>query len=848
MGLTVQQIQTRLAQGQFEALFREDLGWAAPVAPGLSPELPPDLTGSVRVLASRGPAAVVLLTGAAAKAFLRSAPPGHPSTGYALVEAFTPAYPDPLVIWQDAAGQRSLWCWRGSVASQAHWRTHSGVVGVGSLPWATKLLRLRGDRPITPLYKALNTLELPPTPDQVQGFLHSWQSLVQALEAIPQAADRHHYAVVLLARLIALGALQRRGFLAADEWYLHNQFGQSQQRGTDRFFQDILQPLCHQGLGLPLEERSRLIQQQFGPLPFVPTGPFTAGALDQRWGQIPLGDRAFEPALTWLGDLPPDPATPLVAQLRPLLEATVNQHSGPSLVTPEPGAWALCDRTLKATLLDWAEPLLGYRPPSVESLLLSLSPAQAGGLLQRLGQITVLDPACGSGRYLGWGLEQLMDVAQTLTAIAGLDRTVAVPDWVQASPLALYCQFAGHSLYGLDLWPPAVELARLGLWLTGVAYSQTPQDLARLPDLSLTLLQGNALIGLVRVDSERFDQIPAKGRRRATHAPLGQGNLLQPLLADTYQSVLAERQVRLEHYRSQTRLLAEAGSVPTYAQADFLRDRLDDLNRIAQDKLTHLLWSEGSQQLSIRVADSAGSRQTRPLAIADVEAVNPFHWGFYFHDLLRDRSSEPQADGQGGFDIILSHFPGGAVQPTAAEFIDLYQDLFQAKGVAPSTFLHNHQQVLAIAPDLATAWDHYRGQFALPGKYFRRSGQYPCAAQSQGRLYWSRLFLERAVQLLRPGGRCGVLLDPFWAKANSAPLRHWLERHTTLEAVVDLSNHQSLWPDVPDRTTLCLLWLRRRGSTTACPYSAYNRVANALAPEALGATLQRLIYLPEKGR
>ncbi|NMF82966.1 hypothetical protein [Nodosilinea sp. P-1105] len=845
MGLTVQQIQTRLARGQFEALFRDDLGWAAPEAP----DLPPDLPGSVRVLARRETAAVILVTGAtAAGEFPWSAPSGPPSTGPALVEAFTPAYPDPLVIWQDAAGQRCLWYWRGSVASQAHWRTHSGIVGVGSLPWATKLLRLQADRPATPLYKALNTLEVTPTPAQVQEFLSSWQSLGQALGAIPQAADRHHYAVVLLARLIALVALQRRGFLAADEWYLHNQFGQSQQRGADRFFQDILQPLCHQGLGLPLEERSRLIQQQLGPLPFLPTGPFTPGDLDRRWGQLPLGDRAFEPALTWLGDLAPDTATPLVYQLRPLLEAAVNQHSGTSLITPEPGAWALCDRTLKATLLDWAEPLLGYRPPSLENLWLSLSPAQAGALLQRLGQITVLDPACGSGRYLGWGLEQLMALAQILIAIADLDHTAAVPDWVQPSPLALYGQFAGHSLYGLDLWPPAVELARLGLWLTGVAYSQAPEDLARLPDLSLTLLQGNALIGLVRVDSERFDQIPAKGRRSANHAPPLQGNLLQPLLADTYQSVLAERQVRLEHYRSQTRLLAEAGSVPTYAQADFLRDRLDDLNRIAQDKLTHLLWSEGSQQLSIRVADSAGSRQTRPLAIADVEAVNPFHWGFYFHDLLRDRISEPQADGQGGFDIILSHFPGGTVQPTATEFIDLYQDLFQAKGVAPSTFLHNHPQVLAIAPDLATAWDHYRGQFALPDKYFRRSGQYPCAAQSQGRLYWSRLFLERAVQLLRPGGRCGVMLDPFWAKTNSAPLRHWLERHTTLEAVVDLSNQQGLWPDVPGRTALCLLWLQRQGPTTTCPYSAHSRVANALAPEALGAALQRLIHLTEKGR
>ena len=685
----------------------------------------------------------------------------------------------------------------------------------------------------------------PPTQALAEGFYQSWQGLTEALEPLP-GGQRRHYATLLLTRLIAVAALQQRGYLGGDEWYLHNQFGQSQQRERDVFFAQVLQPLCQQGFTLPADERPPALHQRFGPLPFVPTGPFRFTELDQRWSHVPLPDAAFEPALNWLADLAVAAPTGLDAGLGVLLEQAVNDHDGAAVATPEPLLEALCDRTIHATLLDRAEALIGRRPKSTELLLKDLSPTEAGTLLTELGQLTLLDPACGSGRFLVAALNQLMELAQRLGAIAG-QAANTVPNWAKPYPagslgssstLGLYQHLATHALYGLDLWAPAVELARLRLWLQGVQHTTRPAELTGLPDLTLTVLQGNALVGLVQVDDERFDQVqPKRGAKTAPEEVPLQGNLLQPLIADSYQSVLAERQVRLEHYRSQTQLLAEVGSVPAYAQADFLRDRLDELNAIAQGKLTHLLWSEGSQQLSLRVPDPVGGRPTRPLSQADVDAAQPFHWGFYFHQRLRD---------QGGFDMVLSHFPRGAVEATQAGFVERYATLFEQKNVAPSTFLHNRQPVLTIDPDLTQAWAEYRGQFTWLSHYLRRSDHYPHSRGShQGRLYWSRLFLERSLQLLRPGGRCGVVLDPFWAQSNSAPLRHWLQRQTDLSTVLDLSNHQGLWGGVSSRTTLCALWLRHQGPTTGSPYAAYAQPGNSLDSATLGKVLQRLIHLAE---
>ncbi|MEO1068560.1 MAG: DNA methyltransferase, partial [Cyanobacteria bacterium J06638_6] len=655
MGLTVAQVQTRLARFEFEALFVNDLGWLA--GPPTEGDWPGDKVQRSWVMAHSPTAGKPALVVETEGPEWRDRP--LPEV-FEQLRSLAQRLENGLVIWRDGAnqspGQRSLWCWANGESDHSDRGSQVVVHGEVSQGWATRLLSLHRDRLLARATLYPLPAEVTPDPALAEGFNRSWQALIAALPSLP-GTSRLPYATLLLSRLIAIAALQQRGYLGHDEWYLQNQFGQSQQRGIDSFFAQVLQPLWQQGFTLPDEERAPGIRKRFGPLPFLPTGPFRFTELDQKWGHVPLPDAAFEPTLNWLADLLTANPDGLDRGLGELLEQAVNEHDGAAIATPAPLLDALCDRTIHATVLDRAEALTGQRHQSIEHLLLEISPTSAGALLQIIGRLTLLDPACGSGRFLVAALDRLMDLTQGLRAIARLDSAKNVPNWAQPSPyspaLGLYQHLTGRALYGLDLWPPAVELARLQLWLQGVRHTTRPAELTTLPDLTLSLFQGNALMGLMRVDDERFDQVQpkrgARGKPNAEAAPL-QGNLLQPLMADSYEAILAERQVRLEHYRSQTELLAEVGSVPAYAQADFLRDRLEELNQIAQAKLTYLLWGEGSQQLGLRVPDPAVSRPTRPLSQGDVEATQPFHWGFYFHRLLRD---------QGGFDMVLSHFPRG---------------------------------------------------------------------------------------------------------------------------------------------------------------------------------------------
>jgi hypothetical protein len=87
-----------------------------------------------------------------------------------------------------------------------------------------------------------------------------------------------------------------------------------------------------------------------------------------------------------------------------------------------------------------------------------------------------------------------------------------------------------------------------------------------------------------------------------------------------------------------------------------------------------------------------------------------------------------------------------------------------------------------------------------PAEYVERLRQRFCAARGNFDLY--AVFMERALELLREGGRCGMIVPNKWATLDYArPLRELLLTETTLEHVVDLSSQKvfadaSVYPQI----------------------------------------------------
>ncbi len=639
------------------------------------------------------------------------------------------------------------------------------------------------------------------------------QLLCDSIIGLETGAERQQYAVVVLLRLLTVAMLQQRGWLG-DRWYLQNQFGQSLQQGAQQFFLTVWQPLCFDGLA------------DLGHNPAVGLGrglkylggPFLPHALERQAAQqggLGIADEPFAAILDWLGheswqfspELPSDNQTITLPVLADVLESWVNQQAGLAYVTPQPVVTYLCDRTLNQCLLQQINAVTAQPVSQLGQFLQNPDPPTSLWLLNSLlPRLAVLDPACGSGKLLLALLQRLTHFLVRL--IQRLPPGVVLPDWVPdpAEPEAVLVtavqrQILSRNLYGVDQLPVALEIARTQLQWHLLATQSQPHPL---PDLGVNLLSGNALIGLIRVDEQAAD--PASG----SDAEARQGNLLQPLAAQDYRSALTQRRLSLERYRGQSELLAELAHLPASAQSDFLRQRLADIHQQVQPKLDLLLLREFSQKLGIRYRQPRHQPPKRLLTPEDMADLHPVHWGYHFQEIIED---------QGGFDVVVTLPPWGTLSPTVTGFCQAYDLLLKSQGFTPEEFRQQRQDLLAKNSALGAAWEQYQSQCSYLTDYFRSADQYShqrgAEKGNRPRLDW--LFLEQCLNLLRPGGFGGLVLDQsFWQHDGAADLRDWLQAGTALDPVACCRNTQELFPQLSKKQQLCLVSFAK-GGTTAQP-------------------------------
>lgn len=108
----------------------------------------------------------------------------------------------------------------------------------------------------------------------------------------------------------------------------------------------------------------------------------------------------------------------------------------------------------------------------------------------QLGELKIVDPACGSGHFLTTVMEDIHRVRRSL--LRGLNRgepPEGKENYEAKKELALNC------IYGVDVDPIGVEIARLRVWLK-IVEDEWKEEYGRLPNIELNIVDGNSLIGL----------------------------------------------------------------------------------------------------------------------------------------------------------------------------------------------------------------------------------------------------------------------------------------------------------------------------------------------------------------
>ncbi|MDJ0617511.1 MAG: putative DNA binding domain-containing protein [Calothrix sp. MO_192.B10] len=840
MALNFQRTRDLLYKFQFEDLFIEELGWSQgtqrkPIQLEIE-----EKAYEYKCIAEVSGVAVFEVTAAVMTSVGADGAIPEAKIRTAIHQEVTKLKAENLLIFIDNQRTCSLWYWVKRECRDAKFRVfireHLYLKGQPGDLFLSKLGSLVID--ITEfeddglsvveiahrLHKAFDIERV--TKQFYKEFQAQHQQFLGYVKGINNDNDRRWYTSVLLNRMMFVYFLQRKRFIDnGDLNYLQNKLEASKQRGGNLFYQEFLKALFFESFAKPEIDRDPSVKALVGNIKYLNGGLFLKHRIEQEYN-IKIADEAFEQVLdlfarySWnLDDTPggkDDEINPDV--LGYIFEKYINQKAFGAYYTRPQITEYLCDRTIHKLIVDRVNEALSdkYQPfEDINALLLKLDANICRLLIKDiLPDLSILDPACGSGAFLIAAMKTLIQVYSAVIGTIDLMGDASLKQELEDTrklhkSLSYYIKkrIVTDNLYGVDIMEEATEIAKLRLFLALVASAGDVDELEPLPNIDFNIMAGNSLIGLIKVDETAFDTV-GNGK---------QGNLLQSLAAANYKAILEDKNKSIELYKKHafipgTEKLA-GGDEGTEQDARLLnlRGHIEKINQESQQKLNLLLLDEFSQRLGIKYEEVQlnGKKKKRVLKIDDIAVLKPFHWGYHFDKVL----------GKGGFDAIITNPPWEIFKPQAKEFFAQHNELVTKNKMDIKTFEKEKKKLLQNS-EIAEAWLGYLSQFPHISAYYRSAEQYKNQisivngkkAGTDINLY--KLFTEQSFNLLRTGGLCGIIVPSgIYTDLGAKQLRKMLFSHTKIDALFGLSNEKFIFDTVHHAFKFSLLTFEKGGVT-----------------------------------
>jgi hypothetical protein len=406
-----------------------------------------------------------------------------------------------------------------------------------------------------------------------------------------------------------------------------------------------------------------------------------------------------------------------------------------------------------------------------------------GKTADEVRELRVLDPSCGSGSFLIYAYQVLADfyrdeIARLETEAESRRQALAQQG---LSPMEIRIELSTHlteierlrdypslilqhHLYGVDLDPQAAEIATVNLMMQAMADQATvdyAQNDRRLPlILNQNIKVGNSLIGAKPGDA-----------RLAAHA-------------DTL--------ARLNHLRRELAADPDLPHVDALAAIDALCARV---NRALDADLTAYF--------------------------EDPTIHHPFNWAVEFPEVFVNEAGQPLGEldsvsGAGGFDVVIGNPPWEIIKPSTREFFANRVHIGEGEDLWRTYSRREADRVIVNLleedPALAEAWEEQQRLIAERTAYYREEAHYHHQGRADANTY--KLFLERAYELMRAGGRLGyVIPSGIYTDLGTVDLRKLLLNHGRLQYLFSFANNRGIFPDVHASFRFVLLGFEKQGVT-----------------------------------
>ncbi|GEC03700.1 hypothetical protein SSP24_13550 [Streptomyces spinoverrucosus] len=450
-------------------------------------------------------------------------------------------------------------------------------------------------------------------------------------------------------------------------------------------------------------------------------------------------------------------------------------------------------------------------------------PDPADDIVDELLSLTVCDPACGSGHFL------VASARRIAKRVASVRERNPEPT-VDAMRHALH-EVVARCIYGVDLNPMAVELAKVSLWIEAMEPGKP------LGFLDAHVKHGNGLIGATPklladgVPDDAFKPIEGDDRKYAAGLVKrnkaqrgGQDELLfdaEPLPGnERYAAELARITAAPANSLKQVR--AQESAYQAYVESTAY---VHDLHA-ADAWCAAFVWPkhEGAPEAptdqvfrALRGRDqSAVPDSTHEEILRLRDQYSFFHWHLEFPEVFSVPESgvgvQRGTGWAGGFDAVVGNPPWERVEMVEHEFFAQRDPrIAGAKNSAARKRLIAELRDDRDGGLLYAEFEAAKRRAEGESHFLRGSDRYPLTGR--GRINTYAVFTETNRTLTGPRGRTGMIVPS--GIATDATTQFFLKDIVTkgqLVALYDFENEDKVFPEVHNQLRFCLFMLRGSGT------------------------------------
>lgn len=260
---------------------------------------------------------------------------------------------------------------------------------------------------------------------------------------------------------------------------------------------------------------------------------------------------------------------------------------------------------------------------------------------EKLATIKVCDPAIGSGAFPVGMMNEIVKARETLSAYLK-DETRTIYNFKR--------DCIQNSLYGVDIDPSAVEIAKLRLWLSLIVDEDDIKQIKPLPNLDYKIMQGNSLLeDLVIGDTViKFDlsDLEKVDRRKVEMKNLFEKDLQGRLFKSKSDDIFAElRKLHALYFEenNKTKKLALKEKIDQKEQSLILakcEEEIKNLESVQRNARDEKKINAARQQIkNIKsTLENLQKQNSRPF----------FLWKLHFSEVFKEK---------GGFDVVIGNPP-----------------------------------------------------------------------------------------------------------------------------------------------------------------------------------------------